>query len=104
MRRDLCVHICVCVWVFAMLSRTIQAAELYDLAHSFPRTRRCFSSDHRSVCLSTWKLMRRSICYTGVYVECVWVYLCKIICIRTRSRGLASCWFSSTYPEGCKSG
>lgn len=103
-RCDLCAHICVCVWVFAVLSRATQAAELYDLAHSFPRTRRCFSSDHPSECLCTWKLMRRSICYARVYVECVWVRLCKIICIRTRSRGLASCWFSSTFPEACKSG
>lgn len=102
-RGDLCTHICVCVWVFAVLSRAMQAAELCDLAHSFPRTCRCFSSDHRSECLWTWKLMRRSICCARVYVECVWVHLCKIICIRTRSRGLASCCFSSTFPEACKS-
>lgn len=64
----------------------------------------CLSSDYQSVCLCLWKIMRRSICYPSVYVECVSERVRKLICIRRRSRGLASCWFSSTYPEGSKSG
>lgn len=63
-----CAHY-VCVWVFAVLSHTIQAAELYDLAHSFPTTLAWLSPDQRRLCLCLWKLMRRSICYTGVYVS-----------------------------------
>lgn len=59
------------------------------------------SSDHISLCLCMWNSLHWCLCWVSLWM-CMCV--CKLICIRTHSRGLDSCRFSSTNPGGCKSG
>lgn len=72
---DLCARLCLCLGVCRAV--WLQSCMIWHILSLETLYR--FSSDHHSICLCTWKLMRRTICYTGVYVECVWLHVCKII-------------------------
>lgn len=71
------VYVCVCVFVIdAELSFTIYVVS-FMIWHNLFFEHFPVSSEHCSLCLCTWKLMKRSICYPHVYVECV----CMCVCV-----------------------
>lgn len=83
------------VWARTFVSGCLRRClirELYDLAHSFLTTLLFLSWP--SECMFTYVEINEEAC----------VSVCQLICIRQHSRGLSSCWFSATCPEGCKSG